>query len=323
MPTSGSRASSAPATVAGGERTPPHDLLAEQSALGGMMLSNDAVADVTDIVRGVDFYLPKHEVIFEAILALYSHGEPTDVIAVTDELTKSGPSVVPAEQYLHTLTALVPTAANAGYYASIVAEKAVLRRLVEAAPASSDGPASEGEVTDLVNNAQAEIYAVTGRPSPRRLRPAGGSDRHRRRRDRVGPRRDGQLAGVPTGFAELDTLTNASTAGSSSSSALAPPWVSPRSRSTSLARRRVKQAAHDLLLARDGPQRDRDSTSLGRVEHPDARLRKGNMDERGLDEARERARRDRRCAAVHRRQPQHDALVEIRAKCRKLSQRWG
>ena len=72
------------------DRVPPHDLLAEQSAIGGMLLSKDAVADVIEVVRGIDFYIPKHEIIFDAILALYSHGEPTDVIAVTDELTKSG-----------------------------------------------------------------------------------------------------------------------------------------------------------------------------------------------------------------------------------------
>ena len=65
------------------ERTPPHDLLAEQSALGGMMLSKDAVADVIETLKGADFYVPKHELIFEAILSLYSHGEPTDVVAVT------------------------------------------------------------------------------------------------------------------------------------------------------------------------------------------------------------------------------------------------
>ena len=73
-----------------GDRTPPHDLLAEQSALGGMLLSKDAVADVVEVVRGADFYIPKHEIIFDAVLTLYSHGEPTDVIAVTDELTKIG-----------------------------------------------------------------------------------------------------------------------------------------------------------------------------------------------------------------------------------------
>ncbi|MEN0024940.1 MAG: DnaB-like helicase N-terminal domain-containing protein, partial [Microbacterium sp.] len=72
------------------ERTPPHDLLAEQSALGGMLLSKDAVADVIETLKGADFYVPKHELIFEAILSLYSHGEPTDVVAVTDELIKTG-----------------------------------------------------------------------------------------------------------------------------------------------------------------------------------------------------------------------------------------
>src|SRR5689334_24330238 len=98
------------------ERTPPHDLLAEQSALGGMLLSKDAVADVIETVRGVDFYLPKHELIFEAILTLYSHGEPTDVITVTDALSKAATlGRAGGAEYLHTLTALVPTAANAGF----------------------------------------------------------------------------------------------------------------------------------------------------------------------------------------------------------------
>ena len=113
-----------------GERTPPHDLLAEQSAIGGMLLSKDAVADVLEAVRAVDFYVPKHEYIFDAILTLYSHGEPTDVIAVTDELTKTGNlQRAGGPEYLHTLTGLVPTAANAGYYASIVAEKAVVTQV--------------------------------------------------------------------------------------------------------------------------------------------------------------------------------------------------
>lgn len=58
------------------ERTPPHDLLAEQSALGGMLLSKDAVADVVEVVRGTDFYIPKHEIIYDAILSLYSTVSP-------------------------------------------------------------------------------------------------------------------------------------------------------------------------------------------------------------------------------------------------------
>src|ERR1041384_2315447 len=114
------------------DRTPPHDMLAEQSTLGGMLLSKDAVADVIETLRGTDFYVPKHELIYEALLSLYSHGEPTDVVAVTDELIKNGElQRAGGADYLHTLTSIVPTAANAGYYASIVNERALLRRLVE------------------------------------------------------------------------------------------------------------------------------------------------------------------------------------------------
>jgi replicative DNA helicase len=192
-----------------GERTPPHDLLAEQSAIGGMLLSKDAVADVLEAVRSVDFYIPKHEIIFDSILTLYSHGEPTDVIAVTDELTKSGNlQRAGGPEYLHTLTGLVPTAANAGYYASIVAEKAVLRRLVEAGTRIVQmGYASEGEVTDLVNNAQAEIYGVAGGVEAEDYVPLVQAIEAATEEIEHASGRDGSMTGVPTGFAELDTLT--------------------------------------------------------------------------------------------------------------------
>jgi replicative DNA helicase len=193
-----------------GDRIPPHDLLAEQSAIGGMLLSKDAVADVIENVRGVDFYIPKHEIIFDAILGLYSHGEPTDVIAVTDELTKSGEITrAGGAEYLHTLTGLVPTAANAGFYSTIVAEKAVLRRLVEAGTRIVQmGYASEGEVVDLVNNAQAEIYGVTGGVESEDYIPLIEAINAATDEIEAAAGRDGAMVGVPTGFAELDALTN-------------------------------------------------------------------------------------------------------------------
>ena len=193
-----------------GERTPPHDLLAEQSTIGGMLLSKDAVADVMEVARGIDFYMPRHEVIFDAIHALYSHGEPTDVITVTDELMKTGELTrAGGADYLHTLTGLVPTAANAGFYASIVAEKAVLRRLVEAGTRIVQmGYASEGEVIDLVNNAQAEIYAVTGAVEAEDFVPLDVAIQAASDEIDAAKSRDGSMTGVPTGFAELDDLTN-------------------------------------------------------------------------------------------------------------------
>jgi replicative DNA helicase len=192
------------------ERTPPHDLLAEQSALGGMLLSKDAVADVVETVKGMDFYVPKHEVIFEAVLGLYAMGEPTDVITVTDALTKSGElSRAGGADYLHTLTSIVPTAANAGYYAEIVAERAVLRRLVDAGTRIVQmGYASEGEVTDLVNNAQAEIYAVTRETEAEDYVPLTEAVTSAIDEIEAAQGKDGSMSGVPTGFAELDELTN-------------------------------------------------------------------------------------------------------------------
>jgi replicative DNA helicase len=115
------------------ERTPPHDVAAEQCALGGMLLSKDAISDVIEVIRPVDHYRPAHQLIHEAILDLYSRGEPADAITVANELTRRAEITrVGGAPYLHTLISSVPTAANAGYYARIVRERAILRRLVEA-----------------------------------------------------------------------------------------------------------------------------------------------------------------------------------------------
>ena len=201
---------SSPQRAYGGERTPPHDVLAEQSALGGMLLSKDAVADVIEVIRGRDFYLPKHELIFDAVLNLYSHGEPTDVITVTEELTKTGMlSRAGGVDYLHTIVSGVPTAASSGHYATIVADKAVLRRLVDAGTRIANmGYASEGEVTELVNSAQTEIYQVAGGIEAEDYVPLNEAVTSAVDEIEAARGRDGQMIGVPTGFADLDSLTN-------------------------------------------------------------------------------------------------------------------
>jgi len=194
----------------GPERTPPHDLMAEQSTLGGMLLSKDAVADVIESLRGSDFYIPKHELIFDAVLSLYSHGEPTDVIAVTDELIKSGNlSRAGGADYLHSLTSIVPTAANAGFYAGIVSERAILRKLVDAGTRIVQmGYDGQGDATDLVNSAQAEIYSVTGTETAEDYVPLTVAVDAAVEEMEAASGRDGSMTGVPTGFRELDELTN-------------------------------------------------------------------------------------------------------------------
>ncbi|NLE78315.1 MAG: replicative DNA helicase [Rhodococcus sp.] len=187
-------------------------MAAEQSVLGGMLLSKDAIADVLEVLRPGDFYRPAHQSVYDAILDLYSRGEPADPVTVSAELDRRGElRRVGGAPYLVTLTQTVPTAANAGFYAEIVAEKSVLRRLVDAGTrivqygyTGSDGQ----DVAEVVDRAQAEIFEVTERrttedfvPLDELLQPTMDEI------DSIASR-GGISLGVPTGFKDLDEITN-------------------------------------------------------------------------------------------------------------------
>ncbi|WP_257155770.1 MULTISPECIES: replicative DNA helicase [Streptomyces] len=201
---------SGPGAASGFERVPPQDLDAEQSVLGGMMLSKDAIADVVEVLKGNDFYRPAHETVYQAVLDLYAKGEPADPITVAAELTKRGEiNKVGGASYLHTLVQSVPTAANAEYYAEIVHERAVLRRLVEAGTRITQmGYAADGDVDEIVNSAQAEIYAVTEQRTSEDYLPLGDIMEGALDEIEAIGSRSGQMSGVPTGFTDLDSLTN-------------------------------------------------------------------------------------------------------------------
>lgn len=196
-------------SVAEFERTPPQDVIAEQSVLGGMLLSKDAISDVVEILRERDFYRPAHELIYDAIVDLYGRGEPADPVTVSAELTKRGDLVrAGGAPYLHTLISSVPTAANAGYYAKIIRERAIMRRLVEAGTKIVQlGYTDEGEVDDAVDQAQAEVFAVTERRESddyvqlSQLMPEAYDEI-----EKIAAGITGQ--GVKTGFKDLDALTN-------------------------------------------------------------------------------------------------------------------
>jgi len=196
----------------GFERQPPQDLAAEQSVLGGMLLSKDAIADVVEVLSPNDFYRPAHQSVYDCVLDLYGRGEPADPITVSAELERRGELVrVGGAPYLHTLIATVPTAANASYYAEIVAEKAVLRRLVEAGTRIVQlgyNGADGADVDEVVDRAQAAIYEVTERRT---------SEDYSVLEDMLQPTMDeidaiasrgGQSLGIPTGFTDLDAVTN-------------------------------------------------------------------------------------------------------------------
>ncbi|MGI5205710.1 replicative DNA helicase [Spirillospora sp. CA-108201] len=198
------------------ERTPPHDISAEQGVLGGMLLSPDAIAEVVEMLRTPDFYRPAHQIIYDVVLDLYGRGDPADAVTVAGELTKNGEiGRIGGAPYLHTLISLVPTAANAGYYAKIVHERAVLRRLVEAGTRIVQmGYAADGaDADEVLDRAQAEVFAIAEKRAGEdyvalsEIMP-GALDEI----EAIGSR-GGQMVGCPTGFADLDALTNGLHAG--------------------------------------------------------------------------------------------------------------
>ncbi|WP_026403969.1 replicative DNA helicase [Actinomadura rifamycini] len=193
------------------ERTPPHDIAAEQGVLGGMLLSQDAIAEVIEVLRTSDFYRPAHQIIYDVVLDLYGRGDPADAVTVSGELTKNGEiNRIGGAPYLHTLISSVPTAANAGYYAKIVHERAVLRRLVETGTRIVQmGYAADGaDADEVLDRAQAEVFAIAEKRAGEDYVPLseimpGALDEI----EAIGSR-GGQMVGTPTGFADLDALTN-------------------------------------------------------------------------------------------------------------------
>src|SRR5437763_7648679 len=208
-------------TMPGGEpsridvdRTPPQDVVAEQCVLGAMLLSKDAIADVVEVLKPGDFYRPAHQTVYDTILDLYGRGEPADPVTIAAELTRDGTlTKVGGAPYLHTLIAAVPTAANAGYYAEIVRERAILRRLVEAGTKIVQlgyGAAGGmgGEVDEVVDRAQQAIYEVTERrTSEDYIRLEEVLQQAFDEIEAMGSR-GSELYGIPTGFRELDEPTN-------------------------------------------------------------------------------------------------------------------
>ena len=193
-------------------RQPPHDKEAEMGVLGAMLLSPNTVTDVIEELSPEDFFFPAHELIYAAVLDLYALDKNIDPVIVAGRLDRNNDlERVGGAPYLHTLISSVPTAANARYYAEIVAEKAVLRRLVDAGTRvvqygyeGADG----AEVEDVVDRAQQEIFAVAQNRTSEDYKILNELLTDAMDELAAYQRDKGKAMGVPTGFADLDNLIN-------------------------------------------------------------------------------------------------------------------
>ncbi|CCH77885.1 Replicative DNA helicase [Nostocoides japonicum T1-X7] len=305
------------------DRVPPQDVEAEQSVLGSMLLSKDAIADCVETLRPADFYRPAHETIYDAILELYGRGEPADTITVADELGKRGDlQRVGGQAYLHQLVQVVPTSANAGYYAEIVAERAVLRRLVEAGTriVQMGYAQGEGDVEDVVNRAQAAVYEVTDRRGGDDYVPLAELLEPTLDEIEAASGRSGEMIGVPTGFVDLDELTHGLHPGQMIVVA-ARPAVGKSTLGIDVAR--AAAIKHGLTTAVFSLEMSRSEITM-RIMSAEAsiqlqELRKGTLGDAGWQKL-ARVTSEISSAPLFIDDSPNMSLMEIRAKCRRLKQ---
>ncbi|KFI45147.1 replicative DNA helicase [Bifidobacterium bohemicum] len=191
------------------DRVPPHDDDAEMAVLGGMLMSNDAIGEVSQMIEVRDFYQPKHQTIYEAIINLFSSSQPVDAVLVANELLKNGDlEKVGGVDYLHSLVVSVPTAANATYYAQIVHQRAVLRNvIVTGTKIAQLGYSAEGsQAEEVVNLAQSEVYEMSVGKVRQDYTAIGPVVQETL--DQLDSLQKGELEkGVPTGFRDIDEVT--------------------------------------------------------------------------------------------------------------------
>lgn len=187
-------------------RTPPHDIDAEESLLGAMLLSNDAVADAIEICTADDFYKPAYGFIFKAIVALFDRGEPIDAVTVRDELFRSAMlDAIGDPTQLVALQSNTPSFANAEHYATIVDEHSTLRRLIHVAGEIAEvAYAAPAEVQETVDWAESQVFGVSQRRSKSETMAwrewvVGELDTL----EKMDPR---EVQGIPTGFLDLDNI---------------------------------------------------------------------------------------------------------------------
>lgn len=191
------------------EKIPPQDLVAEQSVIGSMLMDKNAIVRVVEILAPDSFYRDAHRYIFETILELFDKGEPVDLVTVTDALRKSSKiDLVGGSVYVADLLNSVPTSANVEYYAKIVEEKAVLRRLIDAGTNIVAGAFEETEDVDqILDNAEKAVFDI----ALKRVREGFHKIDSviKKVLDRIDSLYDKNeaLTGCPTGFPDLDKLT--------------------------------------------------------------------------------------------------------------------
>jgi replicative DNA helicase len=196
--------------VAAPGRIPPQNLDAERSLLGGILLDSNAFSEVAELVKAEDFYRDAHRKVYEAMTSLATRSQPIDRITVKDELTSLGAfQAAGGDDFIDLLDKLVPTAANLAYYAKIIHEKALARKLIEAANGIAQlGYEQHGDMAEFADECERRIFSVTEQKTTQafiHVKPIIAAAF--KTIEQLYERQE-EITGIPTGFSDLDRLTS-------------------------------------------------------------------------------------------------------------------
>ncbi|WP_420911980.1 replicative DNA helicase [Listeria grandensis] len=191
------------------DRTPPQNVEAEQAVLGAVFLQPEALITASEILMPDDFYRQGHQLIFQAMLELSDQGKAVDVVTIYEALASTGKiEDVGGLPYLTELSGAVPTAANLEYYAHIVEDKALLRRLIRTATQiATDSYAREDEVETLMDEAEKNILEVSSRKNVGAFKNIKDVLVKTYDDIEILHNRKGDITGIPSGFSALDHMT--------------------------------------------------------------------------------------------------------------------
>ena len=189
-------------------KIPPQNIEAERSALGALMLDKDAIIKVANLVRLGDFYKDDHNLIYEAMIELYEQREPIDVLSLSNRLEeKKQLDKVGGSSYLTELVSTVPSSSNIVHYAKVVQKKSTLRKLIETASEIVELGYKEGEdVEKILDTAEQKLFGVSQKYIKQDFVPIKSILESAFNRIDELHKGDHKLRGIPTGFADMDSI---------------------------------------------------------------------------------------------------------------------
>lgn len=192
------------------ERIPPHNLDAEKSVLGSIILDKEALIEVLEVLKSEDFYSQMHKIIYEAIRELYQRNEPVDILTVSEILKKNKSlEMIGGRAYLGHLSSTVPSTSNVGYYAKIVEEKAILRRLIDASSQIMDkGYQEKVEPNAILDYAEQKIFEISQKREKKGFTAIKDVLWENLKSIDEVSKMDGSITGLTTGFIDVNDRTS-------------------------------------------------------------------------------------------------------------------